>query len=306
MNTTHLSYAARKFLRRAAVCTAFLLPFVESANAGNGPLLFEDTFETGTLNTDKWSSAVGNGLDIGEGGWGNKELQYYKVDNVSVSTTGLAITAQKVLARTDDWAKNHLCWYGSCNYTSGKVESPVINEPYGTIEVRAKVPKKPGLWASIVVFGVSEKGHEWPDTGMAIPMESRGSQATRCGAATHSPGVGCYGDTAFKSEVGLPEGQSFADDFHTFKMVTSPDKMDFYVDDAHYYTVTKNDIEAKEGGKWVFDKPYTISLRLAVGGGHFEEAPSPLDDSIFPATMLVEYVRVYGQAEEGGALGAAE
>jgi beta-glucanase (GH16 family) len=43
-------------------------------------------------------------------------------------------------------------------------------------------------------------------------------------------------------------------------------------------------------GDWVFDQPFYAILNLAVGG-HFDGDPQ--SDAIFPATMLVDYVRVY-------------
>ena len=43
-------------------------------------------------------------------------------------------------------------------------------------------------------------------------------------------------------------------------------------------------------GKWVFDQPFFVVLNLAVGG-HFDGDPA--SDAIFPATMLVDYVRVF-------------
>jgi len=43
-------------------------------------------------------------------------------------------------------------------------------------------------------------------------------------------------------------------------------------------------------GNWVFDQTFFIILNQAVGG-HFDGDPQ--SDAIFPAQMLVDYVRVY-------------
>jgi beta-glucanase (GH16 family) len=43
-------------------------------------------------------------------------------------------------------------------------------------------------------------------------------------------------------------------------------------------------------GKSILDQPFFVILNLAVGG-HFDGDPQ--SDAIFPATMLVDYVRVY-------------
>ena len=61
-----------------------------------------------------------------------------------------------------------------------------------------------------------------------------------------------------------------------------------YVDDALYQTITPDDVP----GEWVFDHPFYIILNVAVGGNF---PGSPNDETIFPQTMLVDYVRVYKQ-----------
>jgi beta-glucanase (GH16 family) len=43
-------------------------------------------------------------------------------------------------------------------------------------------------------------------------------------------------------------------------------------------------------GNWVFDQFFYVILNLAVGG-NFDG--NPQSDTIFPATMLIDYVRVY-------------
>jgi len=61
-----------------------------------------------------------------------------------------------------------------------------------------------------------------------------------------------------------------------------------YVDGIMHYQVLRGDIQRY--GTSILDKPYYIILNLAVGG-NFDGDPA--SDSILPATMLVDYVRVY-------------
>jgi hypothetical protein len=48
--------------------------------------------------------------------------------------------------------------------------------------------------------------------------------------------------------------------------------------------------EIERYGKWVFDQPFFLIFNLAVGG-QFDGDPK--SDAPFPATMLVDWVRVY-------------
>jgi len=66
----------------------------------------------------------------------------------------------------------------------------------------------------------------------------------------------------------------------------------FFIDDTVHYAVTRSDVAAH--GKWVFDQPFFVILNLAVGG-NFDGDPK--SDAIFPATMLVDFVRVYRRAQ---------
>jgi len=50
------------------------------------------------------------------------------------------------------------------------------------------------------------------------------------------------------------------------------------------------------GEAWVFDHPFYIVLNLAVGG---RWPGDPDDATAFPATVLIDYVRVYTTNNEG-------
>jgi beta-glucanase (GH16 family) len=89
----------------------------------------------------------------------------------------------------------------------------------------------------------------------------------------------------------LASGADFAAAFHTFGMIWSPGKIQYYVDDpAHpYATFTPADIPA--GAKWPFDKGrFYFLLNLAMGGS-WPGNPTAATNS--PSEMLVDYVRVY-------------
>jgi beta-glucanase (GH16 family) len=62
----------------------------------------------------------------------------------------------------------------------------------------------------------------------------------------------------------------------------------FYVDGNVHYGVPRDAVQTY--GTWKFDQPFYLILNLAVGG-RFDGDPK--SDAIFPATMLVDYVRVY-------------
>jgi beta-glucanase (GH16 family) len=67
----------------------------------------------------------------------------------------------------------------------------------------------------------------------------------------------------------------------------SPEAVKWTLDGKQYFEVKPSDAAPND---WVFDHDFFILLNLAVGG-LFAGLISP--DTAFPATMSVDYVRVY-------------
>jgi len=86
----------------------------------------------------------------------------------------------------------------------------------------------------------------------------------------------------------LPGGAKFSDDFHVFAVEWAVNVVRFYVDGNLYETETPANIPA--GDTWVYDQPFFILLNVAVGGSW---PGDPDSTTVFPQTMLVDYVRVY-------------
>jgi beta-glucanase (GH16 family) len=65
----------------------------------------------------------------------------------------------------------------------------------------------------------------------------------------------------------------------------------FFVNNALQYRGTRGDVE--RSGRWIFDQPFVIIMNLAVGGTFDED---PRSNAALPATMVIDYVRVYEAA----------
>ncbi len=78
--------------------------------------------------------------------------------------------------------------------------------------------------------------------------------------------------------------------FHIYGVLWTEESLTFYVDSpdniVHVYApASKNDTN------WPFNKPHFFILNLAVGGTW--GGAQGIDNSIFPQSMEVDYVRVY-------------
>lgn len=69
-------------------------------------------------------------------------------------------------------------------------------------------------------------------------------------------------------------------------MEWSEDKIDFFVNDYLYGSISSKDVT----GEWVYDTPFFMNLNVAVGGNF---VGFPTTQTPFPQSMIVDYVRVY-------------
>jgi beta-glucanase (GH16 family) len=249
-------------------------------------LVWSDEFDSKTAgtapNASVWGQEVGDGTVNGIPGWGNSELEYYTGGTNNVATDGqgnLVITAKKVDGSL-------MCYYGPCEYTSARLLTKNRFEvAYGRVEARIKVPAGAGLWPAFWMLGTDIDQVNWPQTGEIDIMEYVGRDPNKIFGTLHGPGYS--GGQSYGKSVDL--GKPVANDFHTYAVEWQPDKVTWFLDGVPYFTATPDDAFL-QGKQWVFNHPFFILLNMAVGG-NFGGAVSP--DTVFPATMSIDYVRLY-------------
>lgn len=223
-------------------------------------------------NPTKWKVVTGGG------GWGNHELEDYtsRASNVSLDGHGrLAITAQQE-SYTDGGKTYH--------YTSARIQTKgLYQSKYGQIEARIKLPAGKGLWPAFWALGANGS---WPASGEIDMMENVGSNPFTVIGSIHGPQTG----TSRGYHISAEEHSrvSLAAGYHVYGVEWSPTKIVFTLDGAPYATRTRSDLSSNQS--WVFNKPFYLLLNVAVGGTW---PGSPNASSHFPATMLVDWVRVY-------------
>ena len=278
----------RGLLALALIAGALTLsPPEQRAEAAVGPLTFSDEFNGpagAAPDAGKWRH------DIGGSGWGNNELQYYtnRTDNVALDGAGhLALTARR------GNPAGYGCWYGSCQYTSGKLTTAAtFTQAYGRFEARMKLPRGQGMWPAFWMLGNDIGSVGWPASGEIDVMENIGSVPGTVHGSLHGPGYS--GGSPLTGTYTLPNGQAFADGFHTFTVDWEPGAVTWYVDGIQYSRKTPADTR---GNRWVFDHPFYLLLNLAVGGNW----PGPPNSSTaFPQQLLIDYVRVNAYSSGGG------
>ncbi|MES2148908.1 MAG: glycoside hydrolase family 16 protein [Pseudomonadota bacterium] len=238
-------------------------------------LVWADEFDQpGLPDPAKWEYDIG----MNQTGWANEELQYYakgRLDNTRVSRGRLHITARR--ERLGDAPD-----FGGQAYTSGRLYTRGKFEfTYGFVEVRARLPCGLGSWPAIWMLGTTEG---WPEQGEIDIMEHTGMKKGEVLASLHT---GAF-NWPNKTQISAPTRvESVCDAFHNYQLRWDADRMVIGVDDKNYLQFANP--HDGDHHKWPFSDPHYLILNLAIGG----MMGGPVDDKIFPATMEVEYVRVY-------------
>jgi len=241
-------------------------------------LVMSDEFDTnGTPDSSLWTYDLGDGTQQGlPAGWGNNELQTYtsNSENVEVQNGLLVITARE----------------NNGGYASARIKTQgLFEQQYGRFEARIRLPQGKGIWPAFWLLGNNCDQNPWPACGEIDIMEYLGNQPTVVFGSVHGPNFS--GAESISKEYEIPNDR-FDTDFHVFGIEWSPNRINYYVDDVLYQSITPETVaeETNGQGTWVFDNSFYIIMNIAVGG-NLPGAPDA--NTTFPQRMFVDYVRVY-------------
>jgi beta-glucanase (GH16 family) len=257
-----------------------------------GELVWSDEFygagppDPSHWNIEEWTSGVVNDED---------QVYTARPKNVRVDDGHLVIEAHKEE-------------YSGGEYTSARLQSSgKIDILYGHIDVRARLPRGQGTWPAIWMLSSNPfhyattcededdwQGNDdcdaWPNSGEIDIMEQVGYQMGHVHGTVHSKS---YPWPLWNQRKGRILIDDVADQFHVYSLEWTPDRIDILVDDTVYLTYIN---EGNGWQEWPFDQPFHLIMNFAVGGA-WGRAGGPIDESIFPQQMLVDYVRVYQPQE---------
>lgn len=236
---------------------------------------WSDEFDyNGLPDAKKW------GYDLGGSGWGNNELQYYtdSEKNAHVANGKLFITALKENKEGKSYTSTRLVSKGKGDFL------------YGRFEIKAKLPRGQGTWPAIWMLPTDWAYGGWPHSGEIDIMEHVGYDPNVVHITTHSL---AYYFKINTQKTATRKLDNVFDEFHTYRVDWTPYAIRGYIDDAFIFEFVN---EGKTFAEWPFDKRFHLLLNVAVGGDW--GGAKGVDDSIFPTSMEVDYVRVYPMIEK--------
>ena len=320
---------SRTALRGLVLVLATVAAVVASAPAARaqvGPLLWEENFDS----LDSWLKVIGNGSwGWGNGELEYYKADNVSIADVPGEPGNKAL---RIIARNESGPGIVDQWGNPLNYTSGKVSSEsFVSVKYGMIETRVRVPNLSlGGWPAFWMMGTSTMG--WPKSGEIDLMEMGAEKAFRDLHDTHNGGLGLDNSTVnqmtganiiYHSPAAVspsnPNGvisiasdptdvydrpyynqtQAMNDRFLIYRMYWDSSSIRLTVTDngvehdlyAAPFNITADSDELQQ--------PFYFITNLAIGGLYTDcyvlgDPGAGLPISLpLPATMYVDYVRVY-------------
>lgn len=246
---------------------------VNSSSSQDWQLVWSDEFEGSSVNVDNWNFELGTS---------NDNIQYYtdRSDNCQIVDGKLCIIVKR---------ENYL----GMEYTSSLINTVnKVNWRYGKIEARIKVATTPGLVNAFWMMPIDAIYGFWPNSGEIDIMEHPTHEPQNIYGTIHT---GDY--NWFDGEGGPPKGGVIAvpdleTNYHVYAIEWTPDSIHHLLDDQRYHSFGNDYIDSDT---WPFDQAFYIILNVSVGGGW---CGNPAPEDPFPATMLVDYVRLYQNLDD--------
>jgi len=236
-------------------------------------LVFNENFDSGEINPEKWSTALRWGPDVIV----NNEEQYY-VDILNdpdfgynpfrMGSNSLAIGANTTPAELIENANDQLFVSGVLT-TADKFEFT-----HGIVEMRAQIPAGAGLFPQFWMLPDEFTGLR-PQTFI---MEARGDDPS---TVFHTYKYQDADDNLQTPGTDQTQGDDFSAAFHTYALEWSPGELVFYIDGVEFHRIQSENIASQD--------MYLI-INLAVGGFF---AGSPDESTPFPTEMIIDHVRVF-------------
>ncbi len=173
------------------------------------------------------------------------------------------------------------------NYTTAQIETGGhFSFTYGRVAARIDVPPGRGLCSAFWLVADDGEALGWPNGGEMDVMEAIGGITQQSNAFLHGPITNVFNDQQYGQTV--TSATPLAGGYHTYALTWKENALTWTLDGVPFARATPTTLPST--AKWVFNgHPFHIVLDLAVGGW----PGNPDASTLFPATMSVDWVRVY-------------
>lgn len=261
---------------------------------GDWVLVYEDEFNNNTLDNSKWFTCGDGWLRIH-----GEELQVYLDENVILNNGVVSLVAKREPGRykiNTDISDTTTRFF---DYTSGWIQSKSSFQ-YGLFEVRCRIPSGRGFWPAFWLYGNDEE----------IDVFEFDCEYTR----KDNTCIHLFsGDVRYSCHDDYNDGTSYDEDYHVYSLEWNECALIYRVD-GHvirtFYRYTNTSGQEIPNylnlpfHEWCYEKRIFptkskhLILNLAIPCGNGCDWPGlpPDNNTQFPSSLDIDYVRVYKRA----------
>ncbi|MBI2722237.1 MAG: glycoside hydrolase family 16 protein [Bacteroidetes bacterium] len=289
------------------VCNGRKVIVTESANCNQSSyvLAFNDEFNGSSLDTSIWKPINGVVRDLEH----KFAQQWYSPKNVEVSNGTLKLITKRETFLNQCysiWANNgvqNIC--EDFYYSAGQIDSKQKFE-HGIFEISCKLPKAKGVASSFWTWGdpamneidVFEFEFETELTPFKKFDPDKACRVQRMNLHTDYDGDGKTIDCPSKCT-----GEDYSEAFHTFTLIWTPYKIEWYVDgqlkrtSTLFYTLLGQMINCSQieaGEQYILDSSFPRSAMNIILDNIVEVGnKAPDDGTVLPVSYEIDYIRFY-------------
>lgn len=261
------------------------LPLSDQENGGHWTLVesVSDEFNGTSLNLNKWNNLGLDGNYHGE--WKGRAPSQYNPTNVSVANGFLTIQSRWQPDFHFSDAKFNGASYGKpAPVTTAAIVSKAKFK-YGYLEMRCKAASGP-VSSSFWTTGVGGEIDVFEHFGN---NPNNPNSAFRYHTSFHDwrKGSSSFGKRIWENDHRL--GFKVADDFHTYGLEWSPDRLTIYVDGRAIRSVTRREL----GNKWVATNEQKVWIDSETFDWEIGPADLKASDFTDKSKFVVDYCRVW-------------
>lgn len=209
----------------------------------------------------------------------NNEKQIY-MDPAFAGTAGVALGVQpfsinngvlRITAnKADPVTVSPYIW--NYAYTSGCITSELsFSQQYGYFQMRARCPRGKGFWPAFWLLPLREA---WPPE--IDILEGQGHR-------TQTVNMASIGTDSVTRKMAVEQAIDSADGFHVYALEWTADRLVWFVDGKPLHEQIGHDIH----------EPMYVLINLALGSDDPNWIPDPDSSTPLPASLEVDYVRVF-------------
>ena len=254
-------------------------------------LKWREEFGGNSVNEKVWK------YDIGDGGWGNRELQYYRPENNIVKDGKLIIKTEFQYDEDAEKCVDNSYFSGRMN-TKGNYDFK-----YGRLEFRVKQAKGVGTWTAGWALG---KDKVWPNCGEIDVFETTSSKLKQ----TIPQSLHCK---KFNGMAGSSANKHFdttvttaTSAYHTYGVIWTDHDITFTIDGQATGNYNPDNFVVEGRGNqdltvWPYCQPFYLIVNCAIGGvlggqvtpEYWTKVKQEGDIGFYEDYLYYDWIRVY-------------